>query len=69
MTAPTCDPLTLLRTQPTVTVPEAAAALGISRETAYRWGREGTLPGLIRLGPNTIRVRSADVLALLDGTA
>lgn len=62
----TADALAPLRERPTITVPEAAAILGVSRETAYRWAREGTLPA-VRWGANTVRVRSAALLAMLDG--
>jgi excisionase family DNA binding protein len=62
----TQDPLDDLRRRATVTVPQAAAVLGISKETAYRWAREGTLPGVIRLGRSLVRVKTADLIALLD---
>lgn len=66
MTNDTPDPLSDLRSRATVTVPEAAALLGVSRETAYRWAREGTLPGVLRLGPTLVRIRTAELIALLD---
>ena len=34
----------------TVTIPEAARLLGLSREGAYRLAKRGELPGAIRLG-------------------
>ena len=66
MTESCADPLADLRHRATVTVPQAAAFLGVSRETAYRWAREGTLPGVIRIGPTLVRVKTADLIALLD---
>jgi len=66
MSNTTSDPLAHVRHRPTISVREAADVLGISRETAYRWAREGNLPGGLRLGPNAVRVRTADLLALLE---
>ena len=61
------DPLQSLRTRATVSIPEAAEALSISLPTAYRWAREGCLPGAMRVGPKqAVRVRTADLLAVLD---
>ena len=62
------DPLARLRESATVTIPVAARALGVSPETCYRWAREGMLPGALRLGANTVRVRTVDLLAVLEGT-
>lgn len=56
-----------MRSRPTLTIPEAASALSISPETAYRWAREGCLPGAIRLGPSAVRVRTDVLLALVKG--
>ena len=58
-------PLDKIRAKATVSIPEAAEALSISLATAYRWAREGTLPGAFRAGPGAVRVRTADLLALL----
>jgi excisionase family DNA binding protein len=55
-----------LKTRLTVTVPEAAKCLSVSTETCYRWIREGRLPGAIRLGPGSVRVRTDALLALLQ---
>lgn len=60
------DPLSSLRDKATVTVTEAADALGISRETAYRWAREGTIPGVLRMGPRTVRIRTSDLIGILE---
>ena len=50
----------------TLTVEEAAAALGIGRTSAYELARRGELPGVIRLGRRF--VVSRDVLErLLSG--
>lgn len=58
-------PLTLaeIRERPTVSVPEAAAVLGLSTQSAYRMTRDGRLP-VARLG-RTLRVQSAALLHLL----
>ncbi len=60
------DPIAELRLRPTVTVAQAAKALGISLPTAYRWARNGVLPGAMRIGPNAVRVRTATLLAVLE---
>lgn len=59
-------PLTLaeIRERPTVSVPEAAAVLGISTQSAYRMVRDGRLPVVHQLG-RTRRVQSAALLHLL----
>ena len=66
MTQTIPDPLENLRRNPTVTVREAADLLGVSPETAYRWAREGTLPGVIRMGHRTVRIKSSVLLQLLE---
>lgn len=40
-------------------VTEAAERLAISRSRAYQMAQEGTLPGLIRLPGQTVRVSAA----------
>lgn len=60
------DPLAPLRENPTVPVPQAANWLGISPGTVYRLIREGEFPA-IRIGGKTVRVRSSDLLAMLEG--
>ncbi len=40
----------------TVTIPEAAAMLGISRNLAYDLAKRGVLPGVIRLGSKRLVV-------------
>jgi excisionase family DNA binding protein len=47
------------RTEWTLTVPEAARLLGISRGLAYKLAREGRLPGVISLGRRFIVARAA----------
>ena len=37
-------------------VPEAASRLSISRSRAYELARDGTLPGLVRLPGQSVRV-------------
>ena len=55
-----------LKTRLTVTVPEAAKCLSVSPGTCYRWIREGRLPGAIRIGPGSVRVKTDALLALLQ---
>ena len=50
----------------TFTVSEVAAALGISRNTAYELARRGELPGVIRLGKRLVVSRAA-IERLLQG--
>ncbi len=39
---------------PTLTIPQAAEILGVSREVGYRAAAEGELPGALRLGKRWI---------------
>lgn len=50
----------------TVTVPEAARELGISRAKAYELARLGELPGVIKLGHRYVVSRTA-LDRVLDG--
>lgn len=51
---------------PTLTVPEAAALLGLGRGTAYDLAKRGALPGARRLGGRVIVYRPA-LMAWLEG--
>ena len=51
----------------TLTVKEAAAMLGISRNLAYELARCGELPGLIRLGQKRVVVSKLAIDRLLQG--
>ena len=51
----------------TISVAEAAAQLGISRNLGYTLAREGKLPGAIRLGEKRIIVSRARFEAWLNG--
>jgi excisionase family DNA binding protein len=53
--------------QQTVTVPEAARLLGISRGGAYALARRGELPGVIKLGAGRYVVSRRVLERLLDG--
>ncbi len=53
----------------TMSVPEAAAALGISRGSAYELARRNELPGAIRLGGRVVVSRSALHRAIEGPTA
>lgn len=55
------------QTTPTITVPEAAAILGIGRDTAYQAVRTGDLPA-IHFG-GAIRIPTAALQRLLAGEA
>lgn len=52
----------------TYSIKEAAAMLGISKNLAYQLAREGTLPGVIRLGAKRLVVSRAQLETLLHGT-
>ena len=47
------------RERPTLTIPEAAWALNISVETAYRNAKRGDLPGAFRFGRRWVVSREA----------
>jgi excisionase family DNA binding protein len=47
-----------------VTVPEAAALLGVSSSTIWRWIANGNLPAY-RVGPRFVRVRRTELSALI----
>ncbi len=42
----------------TLTVPEVAQMLGLSRNSAYKAAREGQIPGVIRIGERYMVPRS-----------
>lgn len=52
-----------------VTDIQLAARYAVSRQTVWRWAKEGRLPAPIKLGPNCTRWRFADVVAKLEGAA
>lgn len=56
-----------LKTRPTVSIPEAGAALGCSRDNAYKQARAGLIP-TIQIG-HRLRVPTARLLAMLEGRA
>jgi excisionase family DNA binding protein len=41
----------------TMTVSEAAERLGISKASAYKYAREGNIPGVVRLGKRLLIAR------------
>lgn len=67
MTKTTTPTVAELRERPTVSVPEAAAILGLTEQTTYRMTRDGRLPAT-RLG-RVVRVQSAALLHLLGADA
>lgn len=42
---------------------EVAARLGVSRQTVWRWVREGRFPSPVKIGPAAVRWREAGVMA------
>ena len=51
----------------TLTIPQVAERLGISRNLAYELARRGELPGVIFLGSRRMVVSAAVIDRLLDG--
>jgi len=51
----------------TVSVAEAAAMLGISRNLGYELAKRGELPGLIRLGQKRVVCSKLAIQKLLQG--
>ena len=51
----------------TLTVAEAGAMLGISRNLAYELARRGELPGIIKLGQKRLVVSKLAIERLLQG--
>ncbi len=49
-----------------ITVAQAADAMGVSRNTAYRMAQDGTLPGLVRLPGRQFRIKSGVLAAWLQ---
>ncbi len=45
---------------------EVCVVLGITRQTLYRWSKDGNFPPSVRLGPGTIGFRVADLKAWLE---
>ena len=56
-----------LETRLCITVPEAAAMLGISRNLAYELAKRGELPGIIKLGQKRLVVSKLAIQRLLQG--
>jgi len=52
--------------RPVMTVSEVAAYLGVGRTSAYQLVNRADGPPVMRLGPQTIRVRRADLDDWLD---
>lgn len=48
------------------TVEEASKALGVSRETIYRWFKQGDIDG-VRVGQKIIKIRKSEIERLLGG--
>jgi excisionase family DNA binding protein len=56
------------RSRTVLTVGQAAEALGVSRATAYRGVRDGSIPSL-HIAGRTVRVPVVTLLAMLEGRA
>jgi excisionase family DNA binding protein len=50
-----------------LTIPEAAALMGVSRSIAYEMARQGQLPGLVRLSGHRMLVRRRVLESWLAG--
>ena len=53
----------------TLSVEEASAMLGISRNLGYKLARQGKLPGVISIGQKRLVVSKAAIENLLDGNS
>ncbi|MBA7581228.1 hypothetical protein ES708_23130 [subsurface metagenome] len=51
----------------TLSIPEAAARLGISKDLAYTLAKAGELPGAIRLGKKRLVVSRVQLERFLEG--
>lgn len=51
----------------TLSIPEASALLGISRNLGYELAKRGELPGLIRLGQKRVVCSKLAIEKLLQG--
>jgi excisionase family DNA binding protein len=54
--------------EPLLSCKEVAAALHVSKQTAYRWALSGFLPS-VRIGPGTLRFRPREIQAWVDAAA
>ncbi len=57
---------TYWRDKPTMSIPEAARILGISRSLAYKMAGDGQLPAL-RLGQRRLIICTAAIARMLEG--
>ncbi len=57
----------MINGQLTMTIGDAAKALGCSRNLAYQLAREGRLPGVIKLGSKRMVVSKAILNRVLNG--
>ena len=53
----------------TLSIPEVAETLGISRNLAYELAARGELPGLIRLGEKRVVCSKLEIEKLLQGNS
>lgn len=47
---------------PSLTVQQVAKRYNVSKDTIWRWGREGDFPKGVRVGPSVTRWRLADLI-------
>ena len=52
-----------------LTVPEVGDMLGIGKSKAYAMVRNGEMPGVVRLGPQTVRIHRDKLIAWLHEQA
>jgi predicted DNA-binding transcriptional regulator AlpA len=55
--------------KPTVSVPEYARIMGISKSLAFKLAGEGKIPGLLRLGEKRMVVSTQAIIRTLDEAA
>lgn len=55
--------------KPTLSVPEYAQLMGISRSLAFKLASEGKIPGLLRLGAKRMVISTVAIARTLDQAA
>jgi len=53
--------------QPLMTAKQLSKILGLSTKAIYQRAAENKIPGVIRLGPRTVRFRTKDILRMIEG--
>jgi excisionase family DNA binding protein len=60
--------MTIMESRPLISIREAAAQIGVTESTGYRWLARGELPGAVRVGGRWY-VRQRVLANWLDGTS